>query len=71
VAAGERLNAADVAVAVAWRFCQYYNATEIPASRYPALVAYSARAEALPEFAAVRGLGNRRATAGVRRHHYP
>ena len=50
---GERLNAADVAVAVAWRFCQYYNAKEIPASRYPALVAYSARAEALPEFAAV------------------
>ena len=49
----ERPNAADVAVAVAWRFCQHYNATEIPASRYPALVAYSARAEALPEFAAV------------------
>jgi glutathione S-transferase len=51
--AGDRINAADVAVAVAWRFCQYYNAAEIPASRYPALVAYSARAEALPEFAAV------------------
>jgi glutathione S-transferase len=50
---GERLNAADVAVAVAWRFCQHYNAAEIPASRYPALAAYSARAEALPEFAAV------------------
>jgi glutathione S-transferase len=50
---GERLNAADVAVAVAWRFCQYYNASEIPAGLYPALVAYSARAEALPEFAAV------------------
>lgn len=50
---GERLNAADVAVAVCWRFCQHYNAQEIPASRYPALVAYSARAEALPEFAAV------------------
>jgi glutathione S-transferase len=50
---GERLDAADVAVAVAWRFCQHYNAQEIPASRYPALAAYSARAEALPEFAAV------------------
>jgi glutathione S-transferase len=50
---GDRPNAADVAVAVAWRFCQHYNAEEIPASRYPALVAYSARAEALPEFAAV------------------
>jgi len=50
---GDRVNAADVAVAVAWRFSQFYNAAEIPASRYPALVAYSARAEALPEFAAV------------------
>jgi glutathione S-transferase len=50
---GERLNAADVAVAVAWRFCQHYNAKEIPAASYPALAAYSVRAEALPEFAAV------------------
>lgn len=48
--AGERINAADVAVAVAWRFGQFYNAAEVPASRYPALVAYCARAEALPEF---------------------
>lgn len=50
---GQRLDAADVAVAVAWRFGQHYNAEEIPASRYPALAAYCARAEALPEFAAV------------------
>ena len=48
---GERLNAADVAVACAWRFGQYYNAVEVPAAKYPALVAYSKRAEALPEFA--------------------
>ena len=48
---GERINAADVAVAVAWRFGQFYNSKEVEASRYPALVAYSARAEALPEFA--------------------
>ena len=47
---GETLNAADVAVACAWRFGQYYNAVEVPASKYPALVAYSQRAEALPEF---------------------
>jgi glutathione S-transferase len=47
---GARLNSADVAVACAWRFGQYYNAAEIPASRFPALAAYSARAEALPEF---------------------
>jgi glutathione S-transferase len=48
---GKALNAADVAVACAWRFAQYYDSAEIPAARYPALVAYSARAEALPEFA--------------------
>jgi glutathione S-transferase len=47
---GEHLNAADIAVAVAWRFGQFYNSAEVPASRYPALVAYSARAEKLPEF---------------------
>jgi glutathione S-transferase len=47
---GERFNAADVAVAVAWRFGQYYCAREVPAASYPALVAYSRRAEALPEF---------------------
>ena len=48
---GERFNAADVAVACAWRFGQYYNAAEVPAAKYPAIVAYSKRAEALPEFA--------------------
>ena len=50
---GEHLTSADVMVACAWRFNQHYNAAEIPASRYPALAAYSARAEALPEFTAV------------------
>ncbi|HUJ01143.1 MAG TPA: glutathione S-transferase family protein [Usitatibacter sp.] len=48
---GERFNAADVALACAWRFGQYYDSREVPASRYPGLAAYSARAEALPEFA--------------------
>ncbi len=48
---GNRFTAADMMTAVAWRFSQYYNAAEIPAAKYPALVAYSARAEALPEFA--------------------
>jgi glutathione S-transferase len=47
---GDRLNGADVAVACAWRFGQYYNAVEVPAARYPGLIAYSARAEALPQF---------------------
>ncbi len=48
--AGERFTAADVMTAIAWRFGQYYDAAEIPAAKYPALVAYSRRAEALPEF---------------------
>jgi glutathione S-transferase len=48
---GDKLNAADVAVACAWRFGQYYDSAEVPAASYPALVAYSKRAEALPEFA--------------------
>jgi glutathione S-transferase len=48
---GASPNAADVIVATAWRFGQYYNSAEIPQARYPALTAYSMRAEALPEFA--------------------
>jgi glutathione S-transferase len=47
---GDALNAADIAVACAWRFGQYYNAVEVPAAGFPALVAHSKRAEALPEF---------------------
>jgi glutathione S-transferase len=49
---GEGLGQADISVAVAWRFTQYYIADLIPASRYPVLAAWSARAEALPEFLA-------------------
>jgi glutathione S-transferase len=48
---GAKPNAADVALACAWRFGQFYDAAEIPAVSYPALAAYSARAEALPAFA--------------------
>ena len=48
---GERFNAADVIAACAWRFGQFYDSAEVPASRYPALVEYSRRAEALPELA--------------------
>lgn len=50
---GASLTAADIAVACAWRLGQFYNSVEVPAGKYPALVAYSARAEALPEFVAV------------------
>ena len=48
---GEKLDAVDVLVACAWRFSQFTVPDEVPAARHPALVAYSARAEALPEFA--------------------
>ena len=48
---GARMNAADVVTACTWRFGQYYNAAEIPAASFPALVAHSSRAESLPEFA--------------------
>jgi glutathione S-transferase len=42
--------AADVAVAVAWRFCQYYHAQLLPAWKFPGLAHYSAAAESLPAF---------------------
>jgi glutathione S-transferase len=48
---GPRPNAADVVTAVAWRFGQYYNAALVPAWKFPALVRFSAAAEALPAFA--------------------
>jgi glutathione S-transferase len=47
-----RPNAADVAVACAWRFSQYRVPEVVSAAKYPALAAYSLRAEALPEFSA-------------------
>jgi glutathione S-transferase len=47
---GQRPDAADIMTAVAWRFGQHYTAEQIPAARFPALVEYSRRAEALPEF---------------------
>ncbi|HEX4779693.1 MAG TPA: glutathione S-transferase family protein [Usitatibacter sp.] len=47
---GERMDAADVMVACGWRFSRLHGTDDIPASCYPAIVALSARAEALPEF---------------------
>lgn len=44
-------NAADVVVAVMWRFQQYYHAELVPAWKFPALARFSAQAEALPAFA--------------------
>jgi len=49
---GEPLTQADITVAVAWRFTQFYVADLILAERYPVLSAWSARAERLPQFLA-------------------
>lgn len=43
---------ADITLAVAWRFVQHAVPRRIAADEYPALVVFSARAEALPEFIA-------------------
>ena len=47
---GNRMMQPDISVAVAWRFTQYILPGMIDPARYPALAAFSARAEALPEF---------------------
>jgi len=49
---GPDLTQADITLAVAWRFVQHAVPCRISAAEYPALVEFSARAEALPEFAA-------------------
>ena len=43
---------ADISIAVAWRFTQHVEAAEIKPDGYPALRAFSTRAEILPEFLA-------------------
>jgi len=43
---------ADISVAVAWRFTQHADAAQIRPAAFPALRAFSARAESLPEFLA-------------------
>lgn len=48
---GPAPTAADVAVAVGWRFSQYYHAELLPAWKFPSLARYSAAAESLPAFA--------------------
>jgi glutathione S-transferase len=47
---GERLMQPDITVAIAWRFTQYMLPGVVDPARYPALVAFSARAEAQPVF---------------------
>lgn len=49
---GSEISQADITVAIAWRFSQHAAPRRVPAGDFPALVAFSARAEALPEFIA-------------------
>lgn len=49
---GKDITQADITTAIAWRFAQHAVPRRISADDYPGLVAFSARAEALPEFIA-------------------
>lgn len=49
---GDRLLQPDISVAVAWRFTQFMMPDVISPDQYPALAAFSAELEALPEFLA-------------------
>lgn len=49
---GGEITQADITTAVAWRFTQYSVPRRISPDDYPGLTAFSARAEALPEFLA-------------------
>ena len=49
---GDRLMQPDITLAVGWRFTQFMLGDIVDPARYPALAAFSARAEALPEFVA-------------------
>ena len=49
---GHDLTQADISTAVAWRFMLHIDRVNLELKDYPALMAFSARAEALPEFMA-------------------
>jgi glutathione S-transferase len=49
---GDRLMQPDITLAVVWRFQQFMLPDLVDSARYPALAAFSTRAEALPEFIA-------------------
>jgi len=49
---GDELTQADISIAIAWRFMMYTERVNLQPKDYPALVAFSARAETLPEFMA-------------------
>jgi glutathione S-transferase len=49
---GNGVTQADITVAIGWRFVQHVESERVAAAQFPALAAFSARAEALPEFVA-------------------
>jgi len=49
---GDEMTQADISIAVAWRFMQHIERVNLKPEDYPVLVAFSARAELLPEFMA-------------------
>jgi glutathione S-transferase len=49
---GQALTQADISIAIAWRFMQHIERVSLGPEGFPALAAFSARAEALPEFLA-------------------
>ena len=49
---GKDITQADISTAVAWRFMMHIDCVNLDVNDYPALAAYSARAEALLEFLA-------------------
>jgi glutathione S-transferase len=49
---GDKLSSADISIAVAWRFIMHIDEVRLQPEDYPALAAFSARAEQLPEFLA-------------------
>jgi len=49
---GDELTQADISIAIAWRFMMHIERVNLKPEDYPALVAFSARAELLPEFMA-------------------
>eukprot|EP01037_Dinobryon_pediforme_P007377 gene7375-7443_t len=49
---GDKISQADITIAIAWKFQDFVLKDVVSAGQYPHLEAFSARAEALPEFLA-------------------
>ena len=47
---GDDISQADISIAILWRFAQHIDAVRLDPADFPSLAAFSAQAEALPEF---------------------